>query len=328
MTLVAEKDERMKAGKKQVVFVFAIIILLICSVGSSTFGEIIDRVVAIVNEQVITQSELEREVRARTAQAQVMPTPDIYREVLSGIIEQKLILEESKELEIVVTDREVDRSIDRIAQQNNVSVEEIKLAISEQGLTWQEFRQQVMEDMVRNQVVGIKVRSQVSVTDMDLQEYYEEHRDEYEQPPRVRIEQLFFPVPAEATVEQRDAVAGKAKEVLGRVNKGEDFHGVAVDVGIIEENDSLDLGYFNKGELMDALDREAFIIPVGSVSDIIKTPRGYAIIRVLDRQEEASVSLDVLEEDVSEEIYQEKMRKRYEEWLKELYQEAYIEVKM
>ena len=115
--------------------------------------------------------------------------------------------------------------------------------------------------------------------------------------------------------------------MLDRVSRGQDFHAVAVDTGIIEEGDSLDLGYFNQGELMDSLDRAAFSIPVGSVSEIIETPRGYIIIRVLDRQETSSVSLDVLEEEVSEEIYQEKVRKKYEEWMEELYQEAYIEVK-
>jgi parvulin-like peptidyl-prolyl isomerase len=67
---------------------------------------------------------------------------------------------------------------------------------------------------------------------------------------------------------------------------------------------------------------------VGSVSDIIETHRGYVIIRVLDRQEQSSATLEVLEEDVTEEIYQEKMRERYEQWMEELYQEAYIEVKL
>ena len=187
----AEKDESMKSGRGRFICAAGLIVL-VCSIATLSFGEIIDQVVAIVNEQVIIQSELEREVRARTGQAQVMPTPEIYREVLAGIIEQKLILEEAKELEIFVTDREVDRSVEKIAQQNNVSVEEVKAAIQDQGLTWDDFRQQIRDDMVRNQVVGMRVRAQVGVTDLDLQKYYEDHRDEYEKPPRVRIEQLFF----------------------------------------------------------------------------------------------------------------------------------------
>ncbi len=317
----------MKERRRRIItgLVFVVISLV---VAFPCLGEVIDRVVAIVNKEVITQSELERETRARIGRAQVAPSPEIYREVLQGLVEQKLILGEAVNLEITVSEREVDRAIGTIEKQNNVTTADIRTALEEQGITWEEYRQQVREDIMRNQAITMKVQSQVGVTDKDINAYYEEHTDEFVDPPKVRIEQLLFPIPAGATAEQRNAAAQKAEEVLKRVKAGHDFRTVAIEVGVIQEGDSLDLGYFNKGELLEPLDRAAFAVPIGSVSEIIETPRGYFIIRVLDRQEESSKTIEEAGGDISGEIFREKARKRFEEWMEELYQQAYIEFKL
>jgi peptidyl-prolyl cis-trans isomerase SurA len=314
--------------RKHKIFIGWSIVVLSAFVVLPCSAKIIDRVVALVNDDAITLSELTRETMARMGGAQTAPSPEVYQQVLYGLIEQKLILREAIKLETSISDREVDQAIERIRRQSNVSVEEIKAALGTQGIEWEEYRQQVREDIMRNQAVAIKVRSQAGVTDKDLNNYYENHIEEFLETAKVRIEQLFFPIPAGATVEQRNAVVREAEEVLARVNDGHDLSVVAVEAGVIEEGESLDLGYFNKGDLLEPLDEAAFSIPVGSVSDVIETPRGYTIIRVVDRQEETLRTLEEVAEDITDEIYQEKVKKRFQEWIDELYQEAYIEIKL
>lgn len=300
-------------------------ILCVCGLAQ---GEIIDRVVAIINGDVITMSELEHEARGRLKQSGQTPSPDFYRELLSVIIEQRLILREAAQAHVAAGDREIDQAIERVTKQNNITVDQLKQALQEQGLTWAEYRKQIRDDIIRNQIIGMKVQSQVSVTDKDYAEYLEGRQSEHVESPKVKIEQLSFPLPEGAGQDARDQSAQKAEAAHQRVNSGADFRTVAEELGLIKAGESVDFGYFSKGELVGALDEAAFSLPVGSVSNVIETGRGFFIIRVVDRKEAGSRSVDEVKDEVREQIFRAKAEKKYREWIEELYANAYIEVKL
>ena len=292
-------------------------------------GEIIDRVVAIVNEEVITLSELLQIVQTQSQNAAAVLSPENYRGLLQQIIDQKLVDQEALKEEIAVSDREVDRAIETIKEKNGLTDEQFNQALAQQGMTRGEYREKMREEIRRSQVIAQKIQSQVSVGEKEVKKYFNEHRDDYFESARVKIEQIFIPLGPEATADTRATYARKAEDALNRIRSGDDFRKVAEEYGnLAQEKSSDDVGYFNKGELMTPLDDAAFSLKVGAVSNVISTNKGFFIIRVLDRTEEKTKTLEEVRDQISNQLVQQKMEKKFQDWIKDLHSNAYIEIKI
>ena len=291
-------------------------------------GEIIDRVVAIVNKDIITLSELLKMVQTQSPEAKPILSSGNYREVLQGIINQKLIDQEASQEKINVSKKEVDQFIERFKKRNAINTAQLKEALQQQGLTWDGYREQVQEEIRRSQIISQKIHSQVSVSEKEIGEYYQNHLDKYVESPRVKIDQIFFPFTPKMTGEDKDNLALKAEEALKRIKSGEDFQGVAEEYNSTNASPFHDLGYFKKGDLMGPLDEVAFRIKIGGVSNVIKTEKGYFIIRVIDRKEAKAKELNEVRKEIVDYLLQQKREKKFQEWLEELHDKAYIEIKI
>lgn len=291
-------------------------------------GEIVDRVVAIVNNEIITLSELFRAAQVQSPEENKFLSSSKYQEVLEGMIEQKLIDQETLGEEVQVSENEVNEVIEKFKEKNGISAAQLNEALSQQGITWEKYRKKIREEIRRSQIVTQKVRSQVNVTEKELKEYYRNHQDDYFEPARVKIEQIFFPLPPEATEEMKNLLSLKANEVLRRIKTGEDFNKVAQEKNFSEGKSSYDLGYFKKGELMMILDEEAFRLKNGEVSNVITTNKGYFIIRLLDRTDEKTKKFNEVKEEIANGLLQQKMEKKFRDWIEELRNKAYIEIKI
>jgi peptidyl-prolyl cis-trans isomerase SurA len=297
-------------------------------VSTNTKGEIIDRVVAIVNKEVITLSELLEAAQLRAPEANPNLTLEKYREILRNMIDQKLIEQEANQTEIKVSDREVDEFIERFKKRNAITTSQLKEALKQQGLTWEKYREKLREEIKRSQVISQKIHSQVSITEKEIEEYYQSHMEDYIKPPQVKIDQIFFPFSSKLTSEEEKNLILKAEEALKRIRSGEDFQKIAQEYNPTRKSYPQDLDYFKKGELMEPLDKAAFKLRIGEVSGIIKTKKGYFIIQVLDRKEAEIKELSEVRKEIEAKIHQEKTEKKLEEWLKALYNKAYIEIKI
>lgn len=304
------------------------IAILLFLLSPSVKGEIINRVVAIVNEEIITLSEFLKIAQTQSPEAASTFSTEKYRELLNRIIDQKLVDQEALKTETNISDREVDEAIERLKQRNGLSTEQFNEALQQQGLTWDEYREKMREEMKRSQFIAQKIQSQVNISEKEMKNYFRKHRKDYFEPARVKIEQVFFPFPSNATPETKNSLAVKAEEALKRIKAGEDFHNIAQEFNLTEEKSSYDPGYFKKGELMAALDETAFSLNIGELSNVITTTKGYVIIRVLERTEDKSKTLDEVREEITNSLFQKKMEKKFQEWMEELHGKAYIEIKI
>lgn len=292
------------------------------------WGEIIDRVVAVVNKEVITFSELEKKVRLQTPPGGAQPGMVDFRGMLEEMVNQKLIDQETRHMQVKVREKEIDEFLEKFAKRNKLTVEGLRAAVEEKGVTWEAYRTEVRNELRRNGAISQKVQGQVSVTDKEIREFYEAHQAEYFSPARVRIEQIFFAFPQDSNADNKEVLARKASEALKRVKAGESFQNVAGAYRETAGAAGSDLGYLGKGELIGTLDQAAFSLPIGAVSEVIATEKGYGIIRVLDRQEESTKKLEEVRQDIESQLYRMKMEKKYQEWMQELRNKAYVEIKL
>jgi len=295
----------------------------------SAQGEIIDRVVAIVNKEVITFTELSRMARLQSPEANPVLSSDQYRQVLEGMIEQKLIDQRALKTEITVSERDVDQFIKKFQEKNKLSTEQLAEALQQQGMSMEEYRTKVKEEIRRSQIIGQEVHAQVNVTEKEIAEYYQSHLGEYIKPPQVKIGQMFFPFSSPVLPGEKERTVQKAEAALEEIRSGGTFEAVAKKCELEQGAQCAhDLDYFAKGELMGPLDEAAFTLAIGDVSGVIETDKGCFIIKVLDRKEEQITELEKVRQTLVNQILQQKTEQRLHEWLEELHDEAYIEIKI
>jgi peptidyl-prolyl cis-trans isomerase SurA len=308
---------------RMVVHIFFLIIFLMI-LSFSVGAEVVDEVVAVVNNEIITLSELVRVAQVHFSNVD----PSHYREVLEKLIDQKLIDQATKDMSIKVGEKEIDAMIQSFKENNKINDAQLKDALRQQGITWEEYRNEIRDGIRRNQVITQTIRSQITVNEKEIKDYYQKHPNDFFEPTQVKLEQIFFPVPDQATSEKKKAVSKSAEESLNKIRSGEDFQKVSQRLSLPENNTSCNVGIYKKGELISAIDYEAFALKPGEISNVISTGKGYCIIRVLERFEEKTKKFEEVHDAISNYLFQQKMVDKLQEWLQELRTHAYIDIKI
>ena len=290
-------------------------------------SEIVDEVVAIVNDDVITRSELIRVAQVnRPAEGQDQAA--YFQQVLARLIDQKLIDQATKGMEIKVSEEDVDRMIKGFKEYNQITDEQLEEGLRQQNLTWEEYRSQIREEIRRNQVIGQKLRTKIGVTEKEIKAYYKKNTNDFFDPAQVKIEQMQFIFPNEATQAEKDTLAQKAEASMQRAVSGESFEKIIQELNLPLEQAAYEVGVFKKGELTDVFDQRAFSLPIGEASGVIATSKGCFIIRVLERTEEKTRTLEEVQKTIENILLEQKMEGAFQEWIKELRGNAYIDVKI
>ncbi len=291
---------------------------------------VIDRIVATVNGEIITLSELHKfKVIMYMGEKEKADTAEVERMILTQMIEKKIIAQEAKDLEIEVREKDIDAAIENIVQKNKITLQQMKAHLAQDGIKFEQYRELMKTEILLSEVVGQKVQSRITVTDKDMQAYYEQNIKPQEKPgARVRIQQILQVIPKDSLPETVESIARSAAEIREKIIAGEDFATMAVTYsqGPAAQMGG-DLGYFHKGELLPAVEEVAFNLAQGQVSQVVKTSMGFHIIKVLDK--------DIAEEDrswrdhqneIKRILYNQAFDKHYAEWMEGLKKKAYIEV--
>ena len=299
-------------------------------------AEIVDRIVAVVNDDVITLYELEStvEVILKRYEHNIRPedrdrvAADARKAIVGRMISDLLLRQEARRLGITVREEEVTSTIQESLRKRNMSMDDLQQALAREGSTFDKYRDSTRNDLIRMRIMQREIRQRVSVTPEEIGAYYQEHRDEYEGKLRVRLQMISLPVPAnsgpQAKAEQRE----KAEAILKRIRGGEPFEALANETRKGAEQAGGDIGYVEKGSMHPSIDEVAFSLKPGEVSGVIETPQGFAILRALERRGGGSLSVKETREDVEDRLYRMKMEKKFEEWLAERRQKAHIEIRL
>ena len=315
--------------------------LLICFAALPSFlpaDTVVEEIIARVNNQIITRAEYLRSKDQLKQEAQQQDPANADKivaekdkDVLRDLIDQQLLLEKGKDLGITA-DTEVIKRLDEMRKEMKLeSMEDLEKAAQAQGIGFEDFKQNLKNQIITQQVISKEVGSRMSIGKEELQEFYDAHKSQMEQPEQVRLSELLISTekkdPATAEAQQVAAAQAKADELLAQIRKG-----AAFDEAAKKNSDGPtaaqggDLGYFKRGTLAKELEDKTFAMKPGEVSDVIRTKQGFVILKVTEHQQAGVPPLSQIEGRVQDAIYMQKLQPALRAYLQKLREEAYIKI--
>jgi peptidyl-prolyl cis-trans isomerase SurA len=319
---------------KRFFYLFGIILFVY---GPTSLSEaVVDRVVAVVNQEIITLSEVEKligpqkeEIVAEDRLEKQEQMEALCRKVLDRLIEEKLIDQEAKKSGVKVSGKEVEAMVEEVKRRNAITQEGLEKALAAEGLTLETYKKQIEKNLQRQRLIHWSVKVEEEATEKELREFYQENINRYRTNETYRPATILFVVPKGATPEEVREIRKKCQNVLERIKKGEDFGEMAVLYSQDGSNKVRgDLGYFRKGELLPVFEREALRLKVGEVSGIIRTEIGFHIIKLLDRRGVDPLPFEEVSERVKADYHSAEMEKAFRQFLSKLKEKAIIEIKL
>jgi peptidyl-prolyl cis-trans isomerase SurA len=295
-------------------------------------GSVVEDVIARVNDQIITRSEYERaeDRMLQEAEQSNVSEADLQERLhvlLRDMIDQKLLLSKGKELGIT-GDAETIRQLDEIRKQNHLdSMEALQKAAEQQGVSYEDFKQRIREQVITSQVVRDEVGRRLNLTHAQEEAYYAAHAKDFEVPEQVHLSEILVPT-AEGASDADIAIAhDKADELEAKLKAGANFADLAkASSGGPTASAGGDLGDFKHGTLGDVLEKATFPLPAGGMTAPIRTRQGFVILRVDSHQAAGVPPLSAVEPQVEQAIYEEQMQPALRAYLTKARQDAYLDI--
>ena len=296
-------------------------------------GSVVEDAIARINDQVITRTEYERSQEGLVQEGKQdhwTPTEfdDRERNLLRDMIDQQLLLSKGKELGIT-GDAETLRQLDEIRKHANLpDMEALQKAAEQQGVSFEDFKQNIRNQAITQQVVRDDVGRHMNMTPKEEQAYYEAHKQDFEQPEQVHLGEILIPTPDNATDAQVTAAQTKAEAVEAKLKHGADFAATAkADSGGPTAPAGGDLGDFKRGTLGDVLEKATFALPAGQFTEPIRTRQGFVILRVDSHQIGGVAPLQQVESQVQEGLYMSELQPALRAYLTRAREDAFVEIK-
>ncbi len=293
-------------------------------------GTVVEDVVARVNDQIITRSDVQRAENQLEQEAQQnhMSAGDLalaQRDMLRDMIDEQLLLSKAKELDLNA-DADVVRKLDEIRKQNHMdSLDDLKKAAESQGVNYEDFKAQIKNGILKQEVVRDQVGRKLQLTDTEEQAYYKEHEKEFEQPEQIRLSEILVPLPENATPAEVSQAETKANDLKSQVMKGGDFAALAKKYsGGQTAAQGGELGLFKRGVLAPVLEEATFSLKPGETTQPIRTRQGFVILKVTEHDQAGPAPMKDVEPQIQEAIYMQQMQPALREYLTKLREDSYI----
>lgn len=316
-----------------------IIAWMVTGAMSTANADIVDRIVAVVNSEVITLSDLNavfepymerinQQFKGRD-QDKTKVIAEGKSTILKRMVDNKLIEQQSKKSGLTVKDDEVMTAIRDMLTQRNIELSEFVNGLAKEGTSFEAYKQDVKGHLLRQRLMRREVQSKIIVTDEEVGEYYKAHRDDYEGKEAVRIRQIFLHIPRGGNEQAREEVRKKAEGIRKRLLGREPFEMLAAQFSHGPEAQSGgDIGFIERGRILPEVEAAAFQLDVGAISDVIESPLGLHIIQVVDKKGAGLKPYDDVRREIQMKIEDQKMQERYERWIADLRKKSHIEMKL
>lgn len=297
-------------------------------------GEISNRVVAVVNDDVITLFELNSRIKEMTGvDPEEMKAQDekryleMRRRILDLLIDEKLAHGKIREQNIVVTDREVDAAIERIKEEKKLTHEALVAGLKKINLTYEAYRQNIKSDIERMRLINLEVKSKIIIREERILEYYETHKSEFSREERVKLAAIFLKGDGSTAPLQDMRLKDQVDRVLKRLQVGEDFGALARELsqgpGAKEGGE---LGYFNPQQLDPELTKAIASLPIGGISDPVFRPQGVQILKVVAKEAGGAMPFEQVKDAIHDVLYREEINRSYTHWIKDLREKAFTKI--
>ncbi|HBO84438.1 MAG: hypothetical protein A2073_00455 [Deltaproteobacteria bacterium GWC2_42_11] len=323
-----------KLGTRVLSLMLFLLITHHSSLITASYAAVTDKIVAVVNDSIITLSDLNaaasirldelRKIGKLPEKKKIMEAKSI---ILDQLIERKLVEQSANKAGITVSEREIDNAIDDVKKQNNIAQDMLLKVLTANGITFKEYRNQLKDQIRQVKFVNKEFRSKATISDEDIETYYKQNMDRFYEPLTFRIRQIFLALPKGITSLQKQEIEKKAREILVNIRNGEDFSKLALSYsqGPNPENGG-DIGHIKAGEMDPILEKIALSLKVGGTSDVIQTTAGLHIMQVTERKEQHPKPLEAVKAEINNILFQKIADERYRLWVEEQKSISYIEV--
>jgi peptidyl-prolyl cis-trans isomerase SurA len=299
-------------------------------------GEIVDRIVAVVNDDIITLSELNERMRPYVTRVRAMGYTaaqeqqmlfKIREDILKQIIEQRLTDQQVKKDGITVGDAEVDAAIERIKQAQTLTDEELRKNLAAEGVTLNEYRRKMKEQLLRTRVLDYEVKSKIVVTEEDIKAYYDSHPAEFGGDRFYHLRNIILRLPEFAGEKKRKAVRDRMEAISAELAAGASFAEMARRYS--ESSLAADGGYLGRFKLKDLAPKIAAAVketPAGGYTPVIDTDQGFQILYVERIEDVPPKSLKSVSKEIEEKLYKKMLDDKFNDWLEELRSRSHIKI--
>jgi parvulin-like peptidyl-prolyl isomerase len=296
---------------------------------------VLDRVVAAINDEALTLSEVQEEgqpVIRKIFQDFVGPERDrrveeAEKRLVDELIDRRLALQVAKREGMLPSSAEIAGAIEDLKKNNNVTDDaQFRALLRAEGMTIEQVRRTVEERLAITRLLARQLRSSIIIREEELTQYYQDHQDKFQRTPEAEIRHIFIAVPPGA---DEAAAKARAEEVLAKLRSGADFAKMAQEYSDSPTKEKGgELGTVHKGDLAPEIEAAAFSLPVGGVSNLIRTSAGWNLIRVERVRTETVAPLAEVRDTIRDTVFQEKFEVKRKEWLAGLRAKAFIQVIM
>jgi len=296
-------------------------IFLLCSMQrTATASVVVDRVVAVVNNEIITLSDLQREA---TLKKTVVKSDE--RMLLEDMIDRKLQMAAAKRAGMDVTDKELADAVADILKRNSFDIKQFEVALEKDGLTLEQYKIELREQMTLSRMFNKYIRAGIAVDEAEVRTYYDRNIKLYTLPEEIRLRQIFFPIPDKSTSQENADIKEKAQQVFARAKRGENFTSLVREFsqGATASQDG-DLGFTQRGSLLPEMEAAAQILKQGDISTPFLCAGGYNIIR-LEEVRMLVRPYEKAKDEIMNMLYQQKVENTYRSWLQSLRSDSNIE---
>jgi peptidyl-prolyl cis-trans isomerase SurA len=302
-------------------------------------GKTVEEIIARVNNEIITRTEYEkaRNTAAEEAKSDCQnrctpeqlqtATEDRQKNALRDLIDQSLLVQRAKDMGISV-EPEVIKRLDAIRIENKIgTMEEFEKAVADQGLNFEDFKNNIRNGLLTQRVVSNEVGSHINITDEEVSKYYEAHKTEFVRPEEVALREIEVSTEGKKPEELPD-LKKKAETALKRVQDGEDFGEIAkrLSDGSTKSQGGF-LGVYKRGELSKELEDRVFKMKRNELTEVMETKQGYLILQVLEHYDEGEQSLAKVKNEITDKLYTVRLEPALREYLKTLREESYVIIK-
>jgi peptidyl-prolyl cis-trans isomerase SurA len=284
----------------------------------------VDRIVAEVNNDIITMSELNQMAKAVEAKAGIKPggrdARKLQQELLQALIDRKLAQAEAKRRGIKVTSKELDEAVARFMKRNHIP-DDAALAkgLANEGISLKEFRQQFEDQIIQERLLAVVARTKIMVTDAEVRQIYDE---KFKQGgTQIHLVSVRLPFPPDASEAQKDGIKKQAETILEAVKGGESLKAVATKMNL----SPTDVGFVSQNDLNPKLAEYLSRLKVKEIAPV-QTPAGFQLIQVIGRRTGEAKPFEEVAPQIRHMLVQEEMAKYFSEWVKTLRAKAHIKI--
>jgi len=320
---------------------FLPVVLLALLAAAPIGAEIIEQVLVNVNGDILTKTEFEQRqiavLRTRPELGNVTPDSPELRKAISEVtpqlildaVDELLLIQRGREMGLALGDEQFNSILDNIKKSNNLEDDaQFQAALKQEGMTMADLRRQLERQMLASEAQRRDVVDKISVTEAEAQAYYEAHTTEFTTPSELTLREIFIDVPVTdrgVNVAEDDAAKAEAEAIRKRLLAGEPFPQLAAEASDApsKANGGL-IGPIKRDELAEALQKMLDPMKVGDLTAVLRTPRGYQILKLESRTETKIRTFDEARSDISNKVGETKITGERMKYLERLRAQATI----